>query len=142
MTRGSCPVRVRRRGMGEPSTERTIVTSEDRPMARVRKAEELSSIPSVLGLETGRPVLVCVGGAGGMGQDDLKKLTDLVTGVLVGALDTWGAVVIDGGTDSGVMRVLGRSREAAGGRFPLVGVAAEETVVLEGQAQGARAPLE
>ena len=40
------------------------------------------------------------------------------------------AVVIDGGTDSGVMQLIGRARSALGGRFPLIGVAAEGTVLV------------
>jgi hypothetical protein len=42
------------------------------------------------------------------------------------------AVVIDGGTDSGVMQLIGRARSALGGRFPLIGVAAEGTVLVPG----------
>jgi hypothetical protein len=42
------------------------------------------------------------------------------------------AVVIDGGTDSGVMQLIGRARSALHGRFPLIGVAAEGTVLLPG----------
>jgi hypothetical protein len=42
------------------------------------------------------------------------------------------AVVIDGGTDSGVMQLIGRTRSALGGRFPLIGVAAEGTVLVPG----------
>jgi hypothetical protein len=42
------------------------------------------------------------------------------------------AVVIDGGTDSGVMQLIGRARSASGGSFPLIGVAAEGTVRVPG----------
>jgi hypothetical protein len=41
-------------------------------------------------------------------------------------------MVVDGGTDSGVMRLIGRARSAEGADFPLVGVAAEGTVTLPG----------
>jgi hypothetical protein len=40
--------------------------------------------------------------------------------------------VIDGGTDAGVMQLIGRARAASGGRFPLIGVAAEGTVMVPG----------
>jgi len=39
-------------------------------------------------------------------------------------------MIVDGGTDSGVMRLVGRARAATRGRFPLVGVAAVGTVVV------------
>jgi SLOG in TRPM, prokaryote len=51
---------------------------------------------------------------------------------IIPALDRWGAAVVDGGTDSGVMRVMGQIRDAAGASFPLVGVAAEGTVSIPG----------
>jgi hypothetical protein len=44
------------------------------------------------------------------------------------AVDRWSATVVDGGTDAGVMRMVGRARAGAGSSFPLVGVAAIGTV--------------
>ncbi|MCE6995984.1 hypothetical protein LZG04_14395 [Saccharothrix sp. S26] len=82
------------------------------------------------GLPVGRPVLVLVGGAGGMAGDDLDALVPVLVD-LVPLLDACGAVVVDGGTDVGVMRAVGRARAAAGGAFPLVGVAAEVAVDLD-----------
>ncbi|WP_158848925.1 hypothetical protein [Saccharothrix deserti] len=79
------------------------------------------------GLPLGRPVLVLVGGADGMDRAGLESL-ELVLRDLVPLLDECGAVVVDGGTDTGVMRAVGRARAAAGGRFPLIGVAAEVAV--------------
>lgn len=81
------------------------------------------------GLPRGRPVLVLVGGAAGMPRADLD-VVERVLRDLVPLLDERGAVVVDGGTDTGVMRAVGRARAAAGGRFPLVGVAAEVAVDL------------
>jgi hypothetical protein len=69
-------------------------------------------------------------------------MTEVIEHVIP-ALDDWGAAVVDGGTDSGVMKVMGRAREAARARFPLVGVAAEGTVILPGRPAAAHsAPLE
>ncbi len=73
---------------------------------------------------SGRPVLVLVGGANGMGDADLARFGDVLPG-LVALLDEVGAAVVDGGTDSGVMRALGRARVAARGGFPLIGVVAD-----------------
>ncbi len=44
-------------------------------------------------------------------------------------VERFGGVVIDGGTDSGVMGSIGRVRAASGARFPLIGVAVAATVV-------------
>jgi hypothetical protein len=84
------------------------------------------------GVEVDRPVLVCVGGAAGMTQDVETATTALLRAHLVPALDEWGAVVVDGGTNAGLMRALGRARSDARARFPLVGVAAEGTVTHGG----------
>jgi hypothetical protein len=86
-----------------------------------------------LGISMRRPVLVSVGGASGVTRRHAAAVAAALE-ELVPALDRWEAAVVDGGTDAGVMRVTGQVREAAGARFPLVGVAAEGTVLLPGRA--------
>ena len=75
-------------------------------------------------------MLIVVGGAAGMAAERLAQLDRVLAEWILPLLDRLGATVVDGGTDSGVMRVLGRARAAGQRRFPLVGVAAEGTVVL------------
>jgi SLOG in TRPM, prokaryote len=99
--------------------------------ARVGQPGDLPAALDALGVHIGRPVLLLVGGAGGMTHEDLA-LAARALEPLVPDLDRWGATVVDGGTDSGVMRVMGAARSAAGARFPLIGVAAEGTVDLRG----------
>lgn len=84
------------------------------------------------GLPSPGPVLVVVGGAGRMDAAELRRLTPLFTDGLAPAIEKVGAVAVDGGTDAGVMRLLGAAREARSASFPLVGVAAEGTVCLPG----------
>ncbi|HUY52613.1 MAG TPA: hypothetical protein VMV92_44075 [Streptosporangiaceae bacterium] len=103
------------------------------PYARVGQPADLSAALGALSIGLHRPVLVSAGGAGGMTPDHLAVMARVMERI-VPALDRWGAAVIDGGTDSGVMKIMGQAREAAGARFPLVGVAAEGTVVLPGTA--------
>ncbi|MBB5956790.1 hypothetical protein FHS29_003383 [Saccharothrix tamanrassetensis] len=97
-----------------------------------------------------RPVLVLVGGADGMADGHFERFA-LVLRELVPVLDALDAVVVDGGTDSGVMRAIGRARAACGGRFPLIGVVPggvsatfepnhTETVLVPGDRWGAEAP--
>lgn len=102
------------------------------PLARVAEPGDLPAALKALGIEAGRPVLVLVGGAGGMSPEQMTALAGAI-GQLTAALGDWGAAVVDGGTDSGVMRVIGQARDAAGASFPLVGVAAEGTVIVPGQ---------
>jgi hypothetical protein len=87
-----------------------------------------------LGVRRGRPVVVLVGGAAGMGEGDVALVDEMLRVGVFPVLDACGAAVVDGGTDSGVMRVVGRARAAVGGRFPLVGVVAEGTVAEPGSA--------
>jgi SLOG in TRPM, prokaryote len=102
------------------------------PFARVAEPADLSPTLKALGLAVHRPVLVLVGGAGGMMPDHLAGMAEAMK-PLVPALDRWGAAMVDGGTDSGVMQVMGHARDSAGASFPLVGVAAEGTVIVPGR---------
>lgn len=113
--------------------------SSGRPPAsggpQVVEAASGGDLPGVLGeagLRRARPIVVLVGGADGMDAGVLDRLQDLVHTDLVPLLDEHDVAVVDGGTDAGVMRAIGRARSAAGGRFPLVGVAARGTVALPG----------
>lgn len=101
----------------------------------VRRASELPAKFDQLTLRRGRPVLVLVGGAGGMRDEHLQLLSTLLRNAVLPQLDMLNAAVVDGGTNSGVMKVMGQERDAVGGRFPLIGVAAEGTVVVPGRAQ-------
>jgi TRPM family ion channel len=100
-------------------------------VARIARAADLPGALKALGIGRPRPVLVLVGGADGMTADQQAAVTEAIER-LAPALGRWGAAVVDGGTDSGVMQVMGQARAATGGSFPLIGVAAERTVTLPG----------
>ena len=85
-----------------------------------------------LALRRGRPVLVLVGGAAGMADAHLATLRAVLREAVLPLLHRLGAAVVDGGTDSGVMRVVGQVRRDDRAGFPLVGVAAEGTVKVPG----------
>ena len=97
-------------------------------MARVNVVSNLPATLDALAVGRGRPVLVLVGGAGGMSQEHLSRTAEVLSQQVVPVLARLGAAVVDGGTDSGVMRAIGQARSAAGADFPLIGVAAEGTV--------------
>lgn len=59
-----------------------------------------------------------------------QQIPHLFRDMLSPLLDRLGAAVIDGGTDSGVMALIGRARAAAGASFSLIGIAARCTVKL------------
>jgi hypothetical protein len=101
------------------------------PFARVSQPADLPAALEALDIAVHRPVVVLVGGAGGMTPDQLAAMAEGVRPIIP-ALDSWGVTIVDGGTDAGVMRVMGQARDAAGASFPLVGVAAEGTVMVPG----------
>jgi hypothetical protein len=99
---------------------------------RVERAAEIADALDGAAVSRGRPVVVLVGGAGGMDESHQSALDALLREAVLPVVAERGAAIVDGGTDSGVMRALGRAREALGGTFPLVGVAAAGTVVVPG----------
>lgn len=111
---------------------------------RVNNSSELPSALRELGIRYPRPALVLVGGAGGMSEADLTKLRSLFVESLVPVIQTLGAAVVDGGTDAGVMRLMGEARAVTSAMFPLIGVSAAGTVVLPNTATSNpdAAPLE
>jgi hypothetical protein len=132
-----------------PEDEHTMqpFTLELRPglkaaAAHVEQEEELELALRALGIADA-PALVLVGGAGAMEASEIKRVETLFGDAIVPVAERHAAVVIDGGTDTGVMRAMGRARAARLATFPLVGVvvatlAAE--LLLEGGAEAA--PLE
>jgi hypothetical protein len=105
---------------------------------RVDQPSDLSAALAALGLQAPRLVVVLVGGAGLMDADDLDRLRPLFERSLVPVAERLGLVVIDGGTDAGVMRLIGRARTRAAATFPLVGVPAVGTVRFPGKHWRAR----
>jgi hypothetical protein len=104
------------------------------PSARVAQPADLPAALRALDIRTGRPVLVVVGGAGGMTEEHLAPLAEIAARVLR-ILERQDGAIVDGGTDSGVMKVMGQARQLGGVAVPLIGVAAEGTVVIPGGAE-------
>ncbi|MBD1910886.1 MULTISPECIES: hypothetical protein [unclassified Leptolyngbya] len=97
---------------------------EDAPLDTVL---ELMQIPHP------RPVLVLIGGASQISASDQQLLRSLFVQVLAPLAQTLNAVVVDGGTDAGIMRMMGRARIRTRGTFPLLGVAPVGLVALPDQ---------
>lgn len=89
---------------------------------RVGVGEALAAAVDSLGLPRGRPVLVLVGGADGVEAGELQVIDDVLQQAVVPVVRSVAAAVVDGGTDSGVMRSLGLAVAAADRPVTLVGV--------------------
>lgn len=98
---------------------------------KVVRVSDPSILPEDLrsnGISMDRPVLECVGGAAGLEDTDLSAIAELLRDHLIPAIDRWGVTVVDGGTDSGVMRLIGQAHSSMTCSFQLIGVAAAGTV--------------
>lgn len=116
--------------------QRFVLKFSNGHTAKALKAEdedELASIVDQLGLQRPVPVLVLIGGAGKLSRSDLIKVRSLFVKVLAPLAEVLGATVVDGGTDSGIMRMMGRARQKTRSGFPLVGVAPIGVVTLPDQ---------
>ena len=88
---------------------------------RVVELGDLEGAAHALGLRQ-HPCLAAVGGASGMSAEEVEVVRAAFEDVLAPTAERLQTVVIDGGTDAGVMRLMGQAREAASGTFRLVGV--------------------
>jgi len=102
------------------------------PFERVAQPADLPAALRALNIRHARPVLVVVGGAGGMTPDQMAPLAGIIEHVLL-TLARWDGAIVDGGTDSGIMKILGQARHSAAASLSLIGVAAEGTIVFPGK---------
>jgi hypothetical protein len=98
----------------------------------VAESAELPGALAALGLTGPRPVLVLVGGAGGLDPDLQAPLLALFRNLVPVLLEV-GAVVVDGGTESGVMALMGQA--TAGSGLAHLGVVAAGTLRLPGDCE-------
>jgi hypothetical protein len=92
---------------------------------RVDADADLARAAEELGVG-GRAVLVVVGGASKMSGGERRRLASLFTEVLAPLAQRLHTTVLDGGTDTGVMSMMGSARDEGGWNFPLVGVIVEK----------------
>lgn len=98
--------------------------------ANIANNQEIPEALNQLGIPYPRTVIVLVGGAGGVGFRDQIPMRKAVE-VVAKLADATGAVVVDGGTQAGIMTEIGRRRKKHGFTFPLVGVVFETLIMKE-----------
>jgi len=104
-------------------------------VATVSEAGELSDALEQMGLVGSHPILVIVGGASQMSEADFVRIQSLFIEVLAPIAQRLGAYIVDGGTDAGVMQLIGNARHQINAQFPLIGVAPTGKVILPNQTQ-------
>ncbi|MBD1860075.1 MULTISPECIES: hypothetical protein [Trichocoleus] len=100
------------------------------PAIQVQSLEDLPAAMRELALHSPCPILVIVGGASRMSEADLARLRALFVKVLAPLAEELGASVVDGGTDAGVMQMMGQARAETAATFPLIGVTPVGKVAL------------
>jgi len=95
----------------------------------IRQADQdITSVREALGIATPAPVVLISGGADTFDPAIAPKLTQLIGRGLLRAGRASGAVIIDGGTDVGVMGLIGRAAGVMAKPTPLIGVAPEALI--------------
>ncbi|MGK7888611.1 MAG: hypothetical protein AB4042_04710 [Leptolyngbyaceae cyanobacterium] len=110
--------------------------SVDTETVNVLPVDDRCALPDVLTKVVDgqhRPTLVLVGGASNLSEEHLQRVQAIFTNILAPLAEEFGLIVVDGGTDAGVMRLMGSARRAIAGTFPLIGVAPIGLVNLPGQ---------
>jgi hypothetical protein len=84
----------------------------------------------LMGLGAPQPALVIIGGASLMSPESLERLQTVFDQVFAPLAQDLGLTVLDGGSDAGVIHMMGKARQHVGGGFPLIGVVPQGKVRL------------
>ena len=97
-----------------------------------------------IGLGAAKPTLVLIGGASQISKSDYRLIQSLFADVISPLADKLGCYVVDGGTDAGIIRLIGQARRATQATFPLVGITPVDLLDLPNfpAAEEDSAPLE
>jgi hypothetical protein len=102
----------------------------DAPAANIANHTEIGEALNQLGIPRPKKVIVLIGGAHGIGVLDklaVKKAVEVVTRLA----EEMNAVVVDGGTQAGIMTEIGSQRKNHQFSFPLIGVAFDSLLTKE-----------
>jgi hypothetical protein len=98
--------------------------------ANISSDNEIQEALTGLGLPQPSTVIVLVGGAGGIGFMEKFPMRKAV-GIVAQLAEETRAVVVDGGTQAGIMTEIGRQRKKNKFTFPLVGVVFDALLMKE-----------
>jgi hypothetical protein len=122
-----------------------VAVSQGLPTIIRQADQDINSLRDALGMPTPAPVVLISGGADTFDPAIAPKLTQLIGRGLLRASRAAGAVIIDGGTDAGVMALIGRAAGAMAEPMTLIGVAPEALIqhpdISDGEGAGGRVAL-
>jgi hypothetical protein len=111
-------------GYPHQSKQFTIPFSDGRsaPAMILKPDGDPQEVIKTFGLHTPRPTIFITGGASGMTPEDIALTEEIVSVGISAFAEENNITVIDGGTEAGVMKMIGDSRSSHGYNFPLIGV--------------------
>lgn len=111
--------------MSKEKTAFTIRFSDDQysPAMRVGMGDDAQKIIDTFGLMSPRPALFITGGAAFMSEYDIERTREIMNDGIATFAEEFNITVIDGGTEAGVMEMIGQARKNKGYKFPLIGCA-------------------
>lgn len=89
--------------------------------ANITQDQEIQQALTELGIPHPKPVIVLVGGAGGIGFWDKFPMRRAIR-IIARLAEETHSVVVDGGTQAGIMTEIGKQRKQNKFSFPLIGV--------------------
>jgi len=93
------------------------------PALRVPKDADPLAIVRYFGLLVPRPAIFLSGGASAMSAEDMERVRMLIEDGIAAFAEKHHITVVDGGTEAGVMRMMGHVHAQRAYKFPLIGVA-------------------
>lgn len=115
----------------EKSNHKTFLIRWDEhryaPAIIVKPDDNPHDVIKAFGISTPRPTISITGGAGAMSEADVQRTRDIIEAVAAFA-EKHDCTLVDGGTEAGVMQMIGEARKKLNFKFPLIGVAPHNKV--------------
>lgn len=93
------------------------------PAIKTQPDADPQKIIDAFGLIHPRPTIFISGGASAMSEEDIQRTRVLMDKGIAAFAEKHNITVVDGGTEAGVMEMIGEAREKNNYKFPLIGVA-------------------
>jgi hypothetical protein len=130
----------------QPELTRVLFGNGNQAWLGGARLDDVADVIARMGLAApaqGRPVIVTCGGADGLADAALEQAGAMVEAAVAVAAEVTGAMMVDGGTSAGVMRLTGQARARRPRALPvLVGVAPAGLVTYPAGPAGEGVPLE
>lgn len=114
-------------------SERKFSNGQQAQILSISEDATCADILQRLQISPAQSNLVVIGGASKMTPESLQRLSTVFETVIAPLAERLHLVVLDGGTEAGVIQMMGRAKRATGGTFRLVGVAPRVKVRLPGE---------